>query len=332
MGHRLLPRNPALYHGKIMSRPYFEGWFFKHSAKEGSCVFIPGIFRGKKRENDIAFIQVLLSNPIQSFFVRYPFNSFHSERDRFEIRIGDNFFSTERVRLDMGGIDLKAELDYGETMQLKNSFLSPSIMGPFSYIPSMQCNHGILSLRHDVDGFVSCGKRHMEFAGANGYIEKDWGVAFPKSWIWMQCEDRQSAFMCSIAHIQYGFIRFTGLICVLFAQGRQYRFATYNGGKVRKLSVQGGEIEAELTRRDYTLKITAENTEFGSLKAPTKTGMNRVVSESLQAKYQISLFENDQSIYSGSFEYGGLELSNTEELISKIKQPSEAEQDRLQSI
>ncbi len=323
MGYRLLPRNPALYHGKILSRPYFEGWFFKHSAKEGSCVFIPGVFRAKKHENDTAFIQVLFSDPIQSFFVRYPFDSFHSEKDRFEIRIEENFFSAERVRLDISSIGLKAELDYGEPVQLKNSFLSPSIMGPFSYIPSMQCNHGILSLRHDVDGFVSCDKRHMEFTGANGYIEKDWGVAFPKSWIWMQCEDKQSAFMCSIAHIKYGIIKFTGLICVLFAQGKQYRFATYNGGKVRKLSVKDGEIEAEMTRRDLTLKVTALNTDFGSLKAPTKTGMNRVVSESLRAKYQISLFENGQTIYSGSFEYGGLELSNTEELIKRIKQPSQ---------
>jgi tocopherol cyclase len=319
VGHRLLPHNTEMYHGKIISRPFFEGWFFKHSAKEGSCAFIPGVFRGRKRENDTAFIQVLFSDPIQSFFVRYPFDSFHCEKDRFEIRIGENTFSEERVRLDMENIDLRAEIDYGELVPLESSFFSPSIMGPFAYLPSMQCSHGVLSLRHDVDGFVSCGERRMEFAGANGYIEKDWGVAFPKSWIWMQCEDRQSAFMCSIAHIHYGLIEFTGLICVLLAEGKQYRFATYNGGKVKSLNVQNGGSEAEITRHDLLLKVTAENTEFGSLKAPTKTGMNMVISESLRAEYRISLFNKDREIFSGGFEYGGLEISNPEELSRKIK-------------
>lgn len=323
MGHRLLPHDPALYHGTITSRPYFEGWFFKHSSENGSCAFIPGVFRGNKRENDIAFIQVLFSDPVQSFFVRYPFSSFHSEKDRFEIRIEDNFFSSERVRLDMGSIGLKAEFDYGEPVLLERSTFSPTIMGPFSFVPAMQCNHGVLSLRHDVNGFVDCGKRHMEFADANGYIEKDWGEAFPKSWVWMQCEDKRSAFMCSIAHIQYNFIKFTGLICVLLAEGKQYRFASYNKGKIKALRVQDGRVEAEISREDLTLKITAEDNEFGSLKAPTKTGMNRVISESLRASYQISLFEKDMEIYSGSFEYGGLEISNPEELLKKIKQPAQ---------
>lgn len=323
MGHRLLPHDPALYHGKLTSRPYFEGWFFKHSAQNGSCAFIPGVFRGSKRENDTAFIQVLLSNPVQSFFVRYPFDSFRSEKDRFEIRIEDNFFSAERVRLDMGSINLKAELDYGEPVLLESTPLHPTIMGPFSYLPYMQCNHGVLSLRHDVDGFVDCGARHMEFAGANGYMEKDWGEAFPKGWVWMQCEDKRSAFMCSIAHIQYGFFKFTGLICVLLAEGKQYRFATYNKAKIKALSVQDDGVEAEITRDDLLLKVTTENNEFGSLKAPTKTGMNRVISESLRASYNISLFEKDREIYSGSFKYGGLEISSPEEIMKKIKQPAQ---------
>jgi hypothetical protein len=319
VGHRLLPHNPALYHGRTTSRPYFEGWYFKHSAEEGSCAIIPGVFRGRKRENDTAFIQVLLSNPVQSFFVRYPFDSFHSEKDRFEIRIGENFFSAERVRLDMEGIGLKAEFDYGEPVQLESSFFSPSIMGPYSYLPSMQCNHGVLSLRNDVNGFLNCGTRHMEFADANGYMEKDWGEMFPKHWVWIQCEGKESAFMCSIAHIQYNFIKFTGLICVLFAGGKQYRFATYNGGKIKALSAQNDRVEAEIAREDLLLKVTAEDDEFGSLKAPTRTGMNRVITESLRANCQIALFEKDKEIYSGSFKYGGLEISNPEELIRKIK-------------
>lgn len=314
MGHLLLPRAPALYHGKQTSGPYFEGWFFKHSTKQGSCAVIPGIFRGRKREDDTAFIQVLFSNPMQSFFVRYPFDAFRSETDRFELRIGGNFFSYERIRLDIEDIGLKAEIDYGEPVLLKTSSLSPSIMGPFSYVPNMQCNHGVLSLRHDVNGLISCGDRYLKFEDADGYIEKDWGETFPNSWVWMQCCDKNSAFICSIAHIPYGFIKFTGLISVLLLEGKQYRFATYNGGKLRSLILRNGRVSAEITRRELMLKVTCENKDFGSLKAPTKTGMDRVISESLAAKYHISLFSRDVEIYSGSFENGGLELSSPEVL------------------
>jgi hypothetical protein len=315
VGHRLLPRKPALYHGKTSSRPYFEGWFFKHSSGPDSFAVIPGVFRGKNSSEDTAFVQALLGNPVQSFFVRYPPDSFSSERDRFEIRIAENYFSLDRVSLDIKDKQLKAELHYSGITPLKTTLLSPSIMGLFSYVPSMQCNHGVLSLKHDVSGYVSWGGRHIGFDNADGYIEKDWGEAFPKSWIWMQCGDKQAAFMCSLAHIPYGAIRFTGLICALLANGEQYRFATYNGAKAISVSIRPGNIYVRIKRKDLWLDVNVQNKEFGSLKAPTRTGMDRVISESLAARYSVKLFNKDGVIFFGSFENGGLEVYNAERLI-----------------
>lgn len=314
MGHRLLPRSPALYHGKASSRPYFEGWFFKQSSGGGSLAVIPGVFRGKNSGGDTAFIQILLSNPVQSFFVRYPFDAFAYERDRFMINIAGSRFSLDGVSLDMRDIGLKGELNFSGVTPLKTSLLSPSIMGPFSYVPSMQCNHGVLSMRHSVNGSVSCGGRRMEFSNADGYIEKDWGEAFPKSWIWMQCCDEKAAFMCSIAHIPYGAIRFTGLICALLANGEQYRFATYNGAKIVSVGVNADGVTASIKRKDLTLDVAVRNSAFGSLKAPTPAGMDRVISESLAAHYDLTLYNKGREVFSGGFESGGLEIYNAGEL------------------
>jgi tocopherol cyclase len=315
VGHRLLPRSPALYHGKASSRPYFEGWFFKQSSNGQSCAVIPGVFRGKNSGGDIAFIQVLLSRPVQSFFVRYPFDAFSFERKRFSIRIAENSFSLESVSLMVRDIGLKGELKFSGITPLKTTLLAPSIMGPFSYLPSMQCNHGVLSLGHSVSGYISLGGRRFEFDDADGYIEKDWGEAFPKSWIWMQCGDKQSALMCSIAHIPYGAVKFTGMICVLLANGEQYRFATYNGAKLTSVNIKNGIVNVIIKRRDLTLQITAQCCAFGSLKAPTPGGMNRVIKESLDARYQIKFLKKDKEIFAGSYENGGLEISDAEELI-----------------
>lgn len=314
MGHRLLPRDPAQYHGKQSSRPYFEGWFFKQSST-GSAAVIPGVFRGRTGGEDFAFIQVLLSNPVQSFFVRYPFDAFSFEKDKFDIHIAENAFSMKEISLDIKEKALKAKLNYSGVTPLETSALSPSIMGPFSYVPSMQCNHGVLSLRHSVSGYLSCGGRRIEFDDADGYIEKDWGEAFPKSWIWMQCGNKEAAFVCSIAHIPYGFIRFTGLICVLLAHDVQYRFATYNGAKISSLHMKGGEASITIKRKDLRLEVNVRNKEFGSLKAPTAAGMDRIISESLAARYSIRLYKHDDEIYSGGFEDGGLEIFNAQELI-----------------
>ncbi len=315
MGHRLLPRSPALYHGKESSRPYFEGWFFKQSLDGQSCAVIPGVFRGKSSGGDIAFIQVLLSNPVQSFFVRCPFDAFSFEQKRFGIRIAGNYFSLEGVSLNIRDIGLKGELQFTGISPLKTTLLSPSIMGPFSYIPFMQCSHGVLSLGHGVSGYISLGGRRLVFDNADGYIEKDWGGAFPNSWIWMQCGDKQSALMCSIAHIPYGAIKFTGLICVLRTNEKQYRFATYNGAKLDLVNIGKESVEVRLRRKDLTLQIAAANSEFGSLKAPTQSGMDRVISESLSARYQVKLYKECNEIFSGSYENGGLEISDAKELV-----------------
>ncbi|MGI5850039.1 MAG: tocopherol cyclase family protein, partial [Christensenellales bacterium] len=310
MGHRLLPRHPALYHGKETSRPYFEGWYFKQVSKSASFSVIPGVFRGDSREEDIAFIQVIFGNPVESYFIRYPYSKFQYEKNIFAIWIGDSFFSMEKVILNITDIGLEGELIFSLPITLKTSVFSPTIMGPFSYLPVMQCNHGVMSLRHNVSGLISFNGNQLLFDKADGYIEKDWGEAFPESWIWMQCSNKETAMMCAIASIPYSIFRFTGLICVLLADGVQYRFATYNGAKILSVSTSEHKVDVLIKRRHYRLEISTCNDIFGNLMAPSKTGMDRVITESICAKYHVSLFYKKNTVFNQSYENGGLEMLN----------------------
>lgn len=317
MSHRLLPFKPHLYHGKKSSRPYFEGWYFKQVSDKYAFSVIPGVFRGANERDDIAFVQVVFGEPSKSYYFRYPYNEFKYDKQNFEVWIGNNFFSMDKVILDIdqNDIRIKAELCFSRHIPLKQSIFSPSVMGFFSYFPRMQCNHGVLSLSHTVNGSLRFGDKDMHFNDAIGYIEKDWGEAFPKNWIWMQCSDKNSCLMCSIANVPFAFFNFTGLICVLLINDKQYRFATYNGAKVISVKKHGNKVMVEIKRNRYSLKISAYNKEFSKLKAPTKTGMDRDIDESISAKYQVVLKNMDETLFSGSFENGGLEMLSPNKLI-----------------
>jgi hypothetical protein len=319
MSHRLLPFSPARYHGKPTSRPYFEGWYFKQTSASGSLVVIPGVYRGTCNSEDLAFIQLTFGSALKSYFLTYPVSEFSCHPHRFELCIGGNCFTENEMNLSMPEIGLKAFLKYSSHVPLKTTLASPSIMGPFSYLPKMQCNHGVLSLWHSVSGKASLDNDMLAFVDADGYIEKDWGEAFPESWIWMQCGHGGDALMCAIACIPINKIRFTGLICVLKAGGMQYRFATYNGGKIFGIRRGDSGLTVELKRGKYRLCIIASNATFGSLIAPSKLGMNREIQESVNCTYDVSICHDTDTIYSGHFEHGGLEMLNPEMLMNKKK-------------
>lgn len=315
MSHRLLPFSPERYHGTEKSRPYFEGWYFKQASPQGAFAVIPGLFRGANPSEDFAFIQVIFSSPSKSYFVRYPEETFSCDTHVFELRIAESYFSLDALRLDMKEIGLKASLDYSGHIPLKKSMLCPSVMGPFAYLPGMQCNHGVLSLHHSVSGEVLCEERILRFDGADGYIEKDWGCAFPENWVWMQCGNAEASLMMAVASIPLGIVHFSGLICVLRIQEKQYRFATYNGARMLGLYEKSGLVTAEVGRGRHRLRVTARSEQFGSLKAPVKTGMDRVIRESIDTVCDITLYRDEQMLYSGHFEHGGLEMHGTEKLI-----------------
>lgn len=79
-------------------------------------------------------------------------------------------------------------------------------MGPFSYVPFMECNHVILSMKNNANGHININDNMLNFDNGIGYIEKDWGCSFPKKYIWCQGNNFQNpttSFMLSIADIPF---------------------------------------------------------------------------------------------------------------------------------
>ena len=238
MNKIFLIKHPEVFQGKKhikTNNNYFEGWYFKITNKESGVSFIPGI--NIDGHNKKAFIQVITNNC--SYFVNYNIDDFKFNFEPFYIKIGDNFFSKDAIHIDINdatqNLIVFGDIKYSNNKNIRTNFFNPNIMGPFSYIPFMECNHAILSMKSRADGEIIINKNKLFFSDNIGYIEKDWGYSFPKSYIWCQGNDFQNpgaSFMLSIADVPFKNFHFKGIICDLIINNDEFKFATYNNSKL----------------------------------------------------------------------------------------------------
>ena len=303
---------PELFQGeKYLSRSknYFEGWYFKNTNGIDSISFIPGISINSIEKR--AFIQVITNE--KSYFIDYNINDFRFCYDPFYIEIGNNFFSLDKIYLDIDCDDLvlKGDILYSDSINIKKNIFNPNIMGPFSYIPFMECNHAILSMDSSINGRIVINGNEIDFINGNGYIEKDYGVSFPKSYVWLQgnsFKDSRISFMFSMADIPFMKFSFTGLICVLLVNGKEYKFTTYNNSKIVNYSISDELLDITLKRGKYTLNIKGDYGNSLKLIAPIKGRMEKDIFESISSIITVTLYRKSEKIFSDISVNCGLEI------------------------
>jgi hypothetical protein len=275
--NRLL--NPAIFQGKNRKKRYFEGWYFKITdpKTEKSYAIIPGISIGAWDTH--AFIQVLDSDHKVSYF-HYDIDEFSYNEKRFEIMIGDNYFSKSRIRLNImsNEISLQGDLYFCNIMEFPRTMFRPGIMGPFLYFPCMECYHDIVSIQNQIIGHLLISGKTVDFTDGIGYIEKNWGRSMPKAWVWFQSNhfepDDVSLFL-SVAKIPCLGSSFTGFLSLFRYKDRIFTFTTYNGSWISRMYQNENKIR--LTFRDcrFRLAISITYTKGGQIVAPVNGQMCR---------------------------------------------------------
>ncbi len=181
MNKLFLIKNPELFQGEKYlntNKNYFEGWYFKNTNKENTIAFIPGI---NITENDKkAFIQVITDE--MSYFINYNINDFKYNITPFSIQIAQNFFSKEKVSINISdntqNLEINGELIYLDNKNIKTNILNPNIMGPFSYVPFMECNHAILNMQNSIKGMININGQKMNFDNGIRLYRKRLGAFF----------------------------------------------------------------------------------------------------------------------------------------------------------
>ena len=179
-------------------------------------------------------------------------------------------------------------------------------MGPFRFFP-MECRHGVLSMAHTLQGSVRMDGYVHSFEGGLGYVEKDSGTSFPRSYLWMQCNDFPSAcsIMISIAHIPFCGSSFRGCICAIVYQGREYRLATYKGVKVQAFTPE----HICLSQGSLLLELDITSPHTGHpLRAPQCGKMSSTIRESCNVHLQARLWERGKAIFSLQSDHAAYEF------------------------
>lgn len=293
---------PEIFQGKNKikkNKHYFEGWYFKLVSKElDSIAFIPGIALSDKDSH--AFIQINMGKSGESHYLTYPLDSFKYSEDKFEIFIGDNYFSENIIKLNIKELKIFGEIKFSFISQIKKSFLAPNIMGIFSYFPNMECNHGIINVNSVSNGYLKIKENLYNYNEGTAYLEKDWGISFPEKWIWTQGNNflnKKASFVFSIAKVPFFFSSFEGFFAVLALENMEFKFTTYNFSRVKKLKIFENRVEIEIFRGKYKLDVEIIGEPQVNLKIPTKGEMHKNLKESIDSKIIIKLYENKELLF-----------------------------------
>lgn len=326
MNKLFLTKNPDVFQGEKYlktNKQYFEGWYFKNTNDTQGISFIPGI--NINDDGKEAFIQVITKEG--SYFVKYNIDDFEFSYSPFYIKIGNNFFSKEKIHIDindsMQDIIIYGDIHYKDSTNIKTSLLNPNIMGPFSYIPFMECNHAILSMKGVANGFININDEKLVFNNGTSYIEKDFGCSFPSSYIWCQGNEFQNSdasFMLSIADIPLNLFNFEGVICVLKVDDSEYKFTTYNNTKIIKYEASENLVHVILKKNDYYLYIDGICLNSFKLVAPIKGRMSKDILESISSVITVTLIRGDETIFYDTSINAGIEIVRNDKVLS-LKQP-----------
>ncbi|TRX65816.1 tocopherol cyclase family protein [Carboxylicivirga sp. M1479] len=283
--------HPERYHGWGMSSQYFEGWYYKiiSADEQHALAFIPGIAMDDEGHKH-AFIQVLNGKTCEAEYITFKAEDFVSQAHRFKTEIEDNVFEGDQISLNLPNV--KGQLQFSNTVPWPNSWCSPGIMGPYAFVPFMQCYHGILSMDHSIYGQLTINGTEIDFTGGRGYTEKDWGRSFPSAYIWMQCNHFGQAgisLKMSMANIPWLRSSFVGFIVGLYYEDRLIQFTTYNSTVLTKCLVDKNVVQVELRNKKYQLQIVAQRSEATELASPINGFMDGRISESMTSTVDICL-------------------------------------------
>ena len=296
--------NPALFQGSLKKNNYFEGWYFKHVSADTGNAFavIPGI---SLSDDAHSFIQYIDGNTGKTSYFRYMPEEINFNDKKFEIHIGQSFFSDKEIQLNLENDEhhITGNIRYSDINYLPKHILRPGIMGWYSFVPGMECNHGVLSTGHDLEGEINVNGQSTEYSGGRGYIEKDWGISFPESWIWMQCNnfsDADVSVMISVAKIPWRGSWFIGFISFLRIEKRTEIFATYKGAKIIRLKrIDDTSTEIILSKDPLLLTAIVTKKGSGTLKAPSMGLMDSIIKESLNSEVALEFRSAKKILFSG---------------------------------
>ena len=275
---------------------FFCGWYFKCQSPGQTLALIPAVHR--HRGHTTASIQLICDTGCWSVPVNCPHPQVLPHRP--VARLGPNVFGPDGLRLDLQTPVLSARgtLRFGPPTPLRSD-----IMGPFRWVPGMECQHSVYSMAHRVDGAVTVNGVAYRFDDGIGYLEGDRGRSFPSQYAWTHCAFPGGSLLLSAARIPFGPLHFTGVIAAVQLGRMEYRLATYRGVRI----VEASSRRLVLRQGRYLLEASFAAREAHPLRAPRTDGMTRTIRECNRARARFRFWEGGGLVFDLCSENASLE-------------------------
>ncbi len=247
---------------------------------------------------------------------RYRVDQFVPRRDRLDIRVGNQRFASDTLTIALP--ELEGHLRFRDLAPWQGSLLRPGIMGWYTFVPLMQCYHGLVSADHRIEGALRIRGEQVDMTGGKGYTEKDWGSSFPATWIWTQCNHYEGhehlSVMASVAHIPWLRSYFIGFLALVWHGQTMKVFTTYTGAEMRA-RIEDDTVYLDFRDRNSQLSLVARQAPGVELRAPVKGAMTGKVNESLQAIHEISYRSPQAGHLESRGSVAGLEVAGDSDIL-----------------
>ena len=252
-----------------MGTDKFRGWYYKSQGGGKTLVLIPALHN--EGGKPAASVQILTGQGSWTVPVRPGCCEIDGKIPY--AKMGSSLFSRYGVHLDLHapGVSAVGELRFGPAARPAGD-----IMGPFGFLPGLECRHMLYSMGHRVDGEIClCGETYR-FDGARGYVEGDRGRSFPRWYFWTQSGFRGGALMLAAAEVPVGPLAVPGVIGVIRLGREELRLATYLGARLVRR--EPGLVQVRQGHLELTVWYAAAD-DSPALRAPVAGEMSRQIRE-----------------------------------------------------
>jgi hypothetical protein len=310
--------NPNSVH-KMNGKQQFEGWYYRITEPnhDESWVVITAYWRDTLGETR-AFIELIQGSTGATYkrvFEDLTLEDFQRQEGRFELWIGDVFFSQDRVSghfIDENGVAVELELYidpcamWGAPEDHRNRWT----MGWATELPGPPLKWHVHHLKGEASGRIRIKEDNdwnidASFDRAPVHQEKNWGHAFPKRWIWMQSnlfEDRPDVAFAAAGGPIFGFNQSpSGYMMGLRWRNQFFNWRTQDGHKFAEVSFRHAPYEdqvvwsfaAENLRYRVEVTASAPYSELIAVDIPSEGGLEFGAFEHLSADVTIEIYQRD---------------------------------------
>lgn len=287
------------YQGKVKKNG-FEGWYIRFTDPIKGIHYAVIMALSTYEKDPHAFIQVFDGLKKTNEYIRFPLETFKVTDDSVEIK--DSKLTKSSLNLNLP--QLTITLTFEE--RLDNPY--KSAMGFLEKMP-LETFQEVVTLVSDFKGTITKNNESISISGRS-YMEKTYGVKFPKEWFWLQANhfrDPQLSFSLSGGHVPTLKFRPFGFFILITYNHKTYRFATYNFAKLTHKKI-GNNYEFTIKKGKYTVLLTVTDHEPTELVGPLDQGnMTLPVYESITSSVAFTFKEKETTLIRDASPYAGFE-------------------------